>query len=435
MTRSAMRAQLYHSPLTTTPPSSGQRAWAPGLAGLLLLGLGSAACLTGPPVYESPRRASMALALSEAGIPPTRPKVSAQAKPALAVMALVDARPAFHREALPTYLREEGGWTGEAPTRESAWRAPLARLATDDLVERLRRSGRFSRVDRVEVVGAVAPDALLLRARLRRLRGFQGYHVDRGTPPVLVVNLGEAYLDEVELGDPRTRKLLFLGQAGARIDRAEQLDPFALGRAAWAEAAGSLVERIAAEALIEVRAREVHLPGESRGDLTSLLEALPPAWIVDAAAPARAPPGWVGAGDCRAVALVDASRTFYQPQLGHYRPNLHFWICNPQVHLALRLTDEGPRFPAELVGSLEGAPVLFLGLGKTSWPGAPAEILRYLGADSLDGPVLRWPMRATETAGPEPSPEAAGEPAASEPGLRQTREPIIPPSGEASTDP
>ncbi|MDF1565257.1 MAG: hypothetical protein P1V51_19630 [Deltaproteobacteria bacterium] len=417
--RSAMTPDHYHKGLTEARSTVV-------LIGLCL-GLGIS-CVTGPPVYESPRRGSIPLALEAEAAAPTPPGEG----PVLAVQTLVDARPDFHREALPSWLAEQGGFTGEAPTRESAWAGDLAALATDDLVERLRRSGRFARVVRVEVVGAVPEGALLLKGRLRRLRGFQGYHVKKGQAPELVVSLGSAYLDEVELGDPRSRQLYFLGQAGARIDAADRLDPFALARAAWARAANSLVERIVAADLERPLQREVGLDPGARGELVALVEGLPGRWRLDESAPADRPPGWTGAGDCGSVALEDPSRTFYQPQLGHYRPRLRLWICPPQVQLALRLSEDGPRFPAELIGSLKGAPVLLLALGKSSWPGARAEILRFLGAEPLAGPILRWPMG--EAPAEEALPEEPELPAGDPPALRTPISPV-PPSGGAAPAP
>ncbi len=313
--------------------------------------------------------------------------------PSLTVVTFRDGRPAFHRDARPSSWKEAGGITGEAVTREDAWAAPLPVLAADDLAARLRASGRFSRVRRAGP-GEASQTDLVLRARLRRLRGYQGYHVAPDGAVEIVTGFGEAFLDAIEIVDPRTGALRFLGQAGAKVGPGSRLEPFVLARRAWDEAAEALVDRIVADPLDRSLQRTVGLEAGRRGDLGSLLSSLPPGWEVAGGPATSLPAGWrlahrtpgspsVEAG-CRGVVLQDPTRRFYQPQLGTYTPALTLWICPAGWRLGLVAGSRAPRFYAEVVGRLPGGASLFvLRLGKSSWPRAAQEILAFLGGEPI----------------------------------------------------
>ena len=221
-----------------------------GAAAALALAAGCA-----PPVYLAPRAGTVPLAAAAPAAATPAPGA-----PSLAVRLLVDDRPATERAPASGYVRDGYGWTGDAHTRDDRWRAPVRRLATEALARALAATGRFARV-RV-VTGAAHPKAdYVLTGRLRRLRGWIRYHVERGTPPKVLERFGDAFVDRVEIVARRSGRLAFVGEAGALLDdRVQGVDPYAAARLAFRRAVAGLVRRVAAADLAHAHlARRVHL--------------------------------------------------------------------------------------------------------------------------------------------------------------------------------
>lgn len=354
---------------------------------VLLLPLLAAAC-AGPPVWETPRRGSVRF--------PALPSPHlAAAGPRLAVQTLEDARPRTQREALSSWLEEQDGYTGEAVTRDVAWPAPVARLASDALAAHLAATGRFGAVRRIDA--GEAPQAeYVLTGRLRRLRGWQAYRVEKDAPPRVLEALGDVFIDRIEIVERATGRLVFVGQVGALIETPPAvLDPYALAHAAFGRAAEELASEVSGADLARADlARKVRLePGEPT-DLAGLLRQPPQGWV-GAAGGSAAPFGWDGGPGCATAHLEDRTRWFFHPRLGRYHPWVDLWVCPSGYRAHIRLSGpDGARFPATFLGlDGEGRPVFVRSLGATSWPGAEDDVSRALGLSrpAGAGPVLEVP--------------------------------------------
>lgn len=379
-------------------PRSPWRRPAPGIVAAALLVVAGCA----PPVYLAPKAGTVPFATStapapgQAGARPFRNAPAAGA-PTLAVRPLVDARPDAERTRGSSWVPAGNGYTGDAETRDDRWRRPVVRLATDALARALAATGRFRSVRRI--AGAATPRAdYVLTGRLRRLRGWERYHVVRGNPPRIIEGLGDAFVDRIEIVARRTGRLAFVGEAGALLDGTPAaLDPYRLARRAYAKAVKALARRVARADLAHADLkRTVRLAAAARGDLDALLGHLPAGWSGRRLTPGL-PPGWRGRPTCGRVRLTDRTRTFFNPSLGAYHPGVTLWRCPATFRGATHLSDpKAPRWPAELLGvGPGGRPWLVRALGETSWPSARGDLRRFLGlAPPPPGlPVLRLPVQ------------------------------------------
>lgn len=339
-----------------------------------------------PPVYVAPLPGTVA--------PPALAAAARGTGPTLSVRALDDVRPMTQRIQGSSWIPDRTGWTGEAVTVDASWTVPPASFATRTLAAALSSTGRFARVLVLDP-GAAAHTDLVLEGRLRRLKGVVRYHVARGEKPRIERALGDVFVDRIEVVERATGRLAFAGQAGAQLTRhPKAVDPYALARAAMTRAADDLAAEVAHTDLSHARlARSVSIDPAARGTLDSLAAALPTGWRLVTRAPS-APPGWDGPPTCRTLRLVDETRRYYNPSLGHYRASLDVWACPAGWAARLHLGDGGARYPAELLGRTKaGAPVFELHLGESTWKDAAPAVRRYLALvpPPAGPPVLRVP--------------------------------------------
>jgi hypothetical protein len=346
------------------------------LGGLFVLA--AAGACAGPPVYRPPPGGSQVLTGPRHDEDATAR--SEAAGPTLAVVTLEDARPQHHRLALSSWLEEYDGYTGEAMTRDRAYRGAVDEMASDALADALRATGRFAEVRRVSQADRADAD-LVLDGRLRRLRGWQAYRVEKDAPARILESIGDVFIDEVVIIEAKTGRIVFIGQTGAMLEEPpDDVDPYAAAQAAFEAAAVHLAERVAK---VDFEAadlsHEVHLEATRSGGVEALLVSLPPGWI-GAEDPATVPAGWAADTPCAAYRFEDATRWFFHPRLGFYRPNLALWACPPGWQGEMRLGGDDPeRFPASVVGfDADGGAWIALTLGKTSWPGATQQVVRFL---------------------------------------------------------
>ncbi len=356
-----------------------------------------------PPLYRSPPGGSQELfrASQTNGLEdgeerrPPEPSVNG---PSIAVITLEDARPARDKEALSSWLAEHGGYTGEAVTRDMAYRRPLTELASDALARALADTGKFSEVKRVSRPRRAGDYDLVLTGRLRRLRGWQAYRVESDRSSRVIESMGDVFLDEMHISDSRTGKLVFIGQTGAMLEEIpETVDPYAVARTAFVEALGALAEQVEKSDLNQTVSVEVRMRDESRGGLDDLLESLPEGWSgrrMDLEVPA----GWSGEPRCRKFHFADDTRVNYHPRLGFFSPEIEMWSCRADWAGEMDLGGEGVRYHATVIGSSpDGGAVLILSLGKSSWPDAIEDLARYLDLAPPEGePVFSLPMSEAE---------------------------------------
>lgn len=263
-----------------------------------------------------------------------------------------------------------------APTRFQDLRGEPLHRVTEALAGHLAKAHLFDQVILV-LEPSQAPEAdLILRARLRRIRGY----VEANPPPEKSERpknerfvLAEFFLADVEVLDAKTpAQIYFKSDAGWSVDEPRLIkegesvpDPWAILGEAAQHAIGDLAAELARADLsgaVLVR-DQVKLP--EAPTLTA-----PEGWTLTESSTV-APQGWRGNSSCTEQLFQQKQTLRFNRTLGPYRPAVKLWTCPLDQRLKYNSLAE---FPARFLGTAGDQLYFALALGESNWPNAVEQL-------------------------------------------------------------
>jgi hypothetical protein len=371
----------------------------------------------------------------------TPPRARAVHARTIAVLPLIDAREGPDRDSKEPVFVYRG--VELTPTRLDRLAGTPERDLSELLARHLVQAGVFARVVLVDDPKEAPEAELLLRARLRRARGYVEVRERdaealqrRGLPASAAGErtvLAEVWLEGLEVverggGAPLLRADVGWSIAEDRVVGEDPPDPWAiLGEALWAahEQAATLLRAAdlsgATRVHDPVALRATTSTGTQSPDLAALAEVVPIGWALTTTTSTTPPPGWRRlAGTCRGAALAAQHTQRFHRVLGPYVPRVELWWCGADSHLRYDPTVE---FPAVYQGQgTHGEQLWVHTVGASSWDEAGPQLAQFfrvtppagryvfevggpggtrvVPASPLPGRRLRAPRRpAAETAG------------------------------------
>lgn len=268
------------------------------------------------------------------------------------------------------------------------------------LATRLVHAGIFSQVILV-LSPEQAPEAdLILRAKLRRMRGYvEANPPDKktGRPPDERFVLAEVFLEDLELSDAKKPgTIYFRSDAGWSIDEKRTVpehverDPWPLLGEAFQRAITDLGKELEVadfsgrytvqdKVALAIDAPEdaADAEGAAKSPFGALAESPPSGWALVKTSSASKVIGWRSKGEgCRQLRFQQQHTVRFSRTLGPYRPSVILWTCPKDQRLSYNTLEE---FPARFLGTrADGSAIFLRTLGESNWPNVLQEIKGHL---------------------------------------------------------